>query len=86
MTAHRIPERHKIVLHGLQPVGDRRDKPDDDLIIVIRDEVEWPMPRRRPVETTRMTEQEVAEVTRALERAIAEAVAEVNDGADHGHE
>lgn len=86
-THHDHGERHRMVSHGLQPLVTLRQQPDDDLVIDIRREIEWPMPRRKPVETTRrtLTEREVAEMTRALEQAIAEAVAEVDDGVGLGH-
>lgn len=79
---------YRLRIDGLQPLGDRQPPPDDDLIITIPNEVEWPMPRRRapPPVGGMLTEEQVADLNRAFLQAVAEALAEIDEdgGLHHG--
>lgn len=79
---------YRLRIDGLQPFGDRQPQPDDDLIISIPNRVEWPMPRRRapPPVSEVLTEQQVAELNRAFLRAVADALAEIDDEGELHHE
>lgn len=79
---------YRLRIDGLQPLDDRRDQLDDDAAIEILHEVEWPMPRRRssPPVGEMLTAQQVAELNRAFLRAVADALAEIDDEGELHHE